>query len=352
MKTHKLLILTLVSLIPLVLRAQVGFDNPNPHPSSVVDINSSSGDKGVLLPRVTTAQRLAMATGSPAPAQGLLLFDTDKNRFYFWTGVDWQPVNVTLMNEQNNEEIARINQKLTIGAGFQNVYPDNETVLIEGSVAIGSGDAGPYRLNVQGSQQVTADLAVGNHASVNTLNIRQANGPGLLPPGSIIIWSGNEQDIPAGFALCDGQNGRPDLRNRFIVGAGSGSQYAPRQTGGADVVTLTQAQTPLKDHNHYVSLTTSTNGLHRHNEGQTVSGNGDEKQAYAAFGESLRSATTHHVKGVSRHPAHWVLFHAQTDQAGNHSHTVTGHTQVNGDGSAAPHENRPPFYALCYIIKL
>lgn len=49
--------------------------------------------------------------------------------------------------------------------------------------------------------------------------------------GLIIIWSGAIVDIPAGWVLCDGNNGTPDLRDRFIVGAGD--TYAVDDTGGA-----------------------------------------------------------------------------------------------------------------------
>lgn len=45
-----------------------------------------------------------------------------------------------------------------------------------------------------------------------------------------MIWSGAEVDIPTGWHLCDGTNGTPDLRDRFIIGAGS--TYAPGVTGG------------------------------------------------------------------------------------------------------------------------
>lgn len=51
-----------------------------------------------------------------------------------------------------------------------------------------------------------------------------------FPTGLIILWSGAIVDIPAGYVLCDGNNGTPDLRNRFIVG--SGDTYAVDDTGG------------------------------------------------------------------------------------------------------------------------
>lgn len=49
--------------------------------------------------------------------------------------------------------------------------------------------------------------------------------------GLVAIWSGAIVDIPAGWILCDGNNGTPDLRNEFIVGAGD--TYAIDDSGGA-----------------------------------------------------------------------------------------------------------------------
>jgi len=53
---------------------------------------------------------------------------------------------------------------------------------------------------------------------------------GALVTGVIAIWSGAIVDIPAGFVLCDGNNGTPDLTDKFVPGAGGG--YAPGATGG------------------------------------------------------------------------------------------------------------------------
>lgn len=49
--------------------------------------------------------------------------------------------------------------------------------------------------------------------------------------GMIVLWSGDVGEIPAGWQLCDGTNGTPDLRNRFLVGAGD--TYAVDANGGA-----------------------------------------------------------------------------------------------------------------------
>ncbi len=60
-----------------------------------------------------------------------------------------------------------------------------------------------------------------------------------IKSGMIVMWSGTIASIPAGWTLCNGSNGTPDLRDRFIVGAGSG--YAVGATGGSSVHTLTQS---------------------------------------------------------------------------------------------------------------
>lgn len=52
----------------------------------------------------------------------------------------------------------------------------------------------------------------------------------VAPKGLILLWSGAIVDIPLGFVLCDGNNGTPDLRNRFVVGAGD--TYSVNDTGG------------------------------------------------------------------------------------------------------------------------
>jgi hypothetical protein len=60
--------------------------------------------------------------------------------------------------------------------------------------------------------------------------------PAEVPIGSILAWSGSIGSIPAGYQLCDGTNGTPDLRDRFIVTAGN--DYAVGATGGSDTLTI------------------------------------------------------------------------------------------------------------------
>ena len=74
---------------------------------------------------------------------------------------------------------------------------------------------------------------------------------------------------PSGWAICNGQNGTPDLRDRFIVGAGSA--YSVNNTGGANSVTLTEAQMP--SHNHSFSGSSShSHTVNNHSHSFSASG--------------------------------------------------------------------------------
>lgn len=131
--------------------------------------------------------------------------------------------------------------------------------------------------------------------------IRSSSTDNGVPAGVITMWSGAIDAIPEGWAICDGTNGTPDLRDRFIVGAGS--NYTVGSTGGANSV----------------SLTANQNGPHTH---------------------------TMKLGGGSSGPRQNISI-----DAGNDSHSY-GAEVTGSSGSGAAHENRPPYYAMAYIIKL
>lgn len=68
-----------------------------------------------------------------------------------------------------------------------------------------------------------------------------------LPSGAIVMWANHE--IPDGWAICNGENGTPDLRDRFVLSSGSKNLGA---VGGEETVTSTTAQMPM--HNHTIAI--------------------------------------------------------------------------------------------------
>jgi microcystin-dependent protein len=174
-----------------------------------------------------------------------------------------------------------------------------------------------------------------------------------VPAGGIIMWSGSTGSIPSGWFLCNGSNGTPDLRNRFVVGAGD--SYAVDATGGADSVTLSTSQMPAHSHSgstssagshsHTFSGTTSTIGDHTHDEYHYhTNGSGDGPGPGASCcGGTIEDG------GIDTGPSgsHSHTFSGTTSTIGDHTHTVS----VGNTGGGASHENRPPYYALAYIMK-
>lgn len=152
------------------------------------------------------------------------------------------------------------------------------------------------------------------------------SGGAGVPAGVVCMWSGTQADIPDGWALCDGQDGRPDLRGRFIVGAGG--DYAAGATGGAATVTLSLDQMPEHSHGGAVTIEAAGNHQHEYNQGGT-------RPAPTGSGSSVRNAAS---KGV------------QTGYAGEHEHNASLSIEPAGGGAA--HENLPPYFALCFIIKI
>jgi microcystin-dependent protein len=165
-------------------------------------------------------------------------------------------------------------------------------------------------------------------------------GDGIMLKGMIVMWSGAINAIPNGWALCDGNKGTPDLRNRFIAGAGD--KYKPGDYGGVDTVTLNVKQIPAHDHDG----NTESGGQHEHlTEGQDAYGLAWRKRTYP--GDTTVKMGYGGGRGGDPNNEMW-RGHAHTDFEGQHAH----HFRTGLNGGSDAHENRPPYYALAYIMKL
>lgn len=149
----------------------------------------------------------------------------------------------------------------------------------------------------------------------------------IIPSGMIMIWSGSETDIPAGWALCNGQNNTPDLTDKFVLGAGN--SYNVGDIGGASEHILTIEEMPSHSH----SGITEQAGSHSHKIGT------DKDTTYVTYGDcwSVHNSST----GAT-------YYNGSTTSNGNHTHSFV----TNDTGGNQPHNNMPPYYALCYIIKI
>jgi microcystin-dependent protein len=207
-----------------------------------------------------------------------------------------------------------------------------------------------------GSTPITPDLGAGWKVGGVAVTASAADLNNAFPSGGIILWSGSVASVPAGWFLCDGTNSTPDLRNRFIVGAGD--TYAVAATGGAASVTLAEANLPSHTHSfsgttsgqsnsHTHVGTTNTTGAHAHGILQGASPSGEippPDDRANRQGSSINAIT----RATTTDGAHSHTFTTGGASA-DHSHTVSGTTGATGGGTA--HENRPPYYALAYIMK-
>ena len=105
-------------------------------------------------------------------------------------------------------------------------------------------------LSVSGKTTLGGDVIFNNNVTVSgNVTVKDTgsfNGYGTIPVGGIIMWSGKRGAIPDGWVLCDGNNGTPDLRGRFIYGKSSAAESD--WAGGRETVTLTVGNLPA--HNH------------------------------------------------------------------------------------------------------
>lgn len=171
-----------------------------------------------------------------------------------------------------------------------------------------------------------------------------------FPSGGVIMWYGSLASIPAGWYLCDGTNGTPDLQDKFVVCAGS--TYAVGDVGGAATVTLTTPQ--LAAHAHPVaSSTVNDAGSHTHPASASTTSTHTHGLSPAAnspsgpnaFGPGPGYFGTASIGDANPHS------HSSpsTGTGGDHTHPVT--FTVNPAGAGDAHQNLPPYYALAYLMK-
>lgn len=171
--------------------------------------------------------------------------------------------------------------------------------------------------------------------------------------GVIKIWSGAELDVPAGYQICNGLNGTPDLRDKFVIGAGglahpvgdfggstSHSHTSEMAAAGGFTAAITVAAhiltvDELPAHNHLNGVVDKNDNLYNHGGAPAVPTKGDSIDGNSSSG--TREGYTTSTGGGLGH-SHG----ATADTVPNHTHGLTI--------EAANH--LPPYYALCYIMRI
>ena len=214
--------------------------------------------------------------------------------------------------------------------GGTNINVNGQTISLTGTVGATNGGTGTTASTGTGSVVLSASPTISSptftgspvaptptsgdsSTKVATTAFVSSAVAGGVPSGCILMWSGSVATIPSGWYLCNGANGTPDLRNRFVVGAGS--TYSVGGTGGsADAITVSHTHSVTDPgHNHAVP-------------NSNANGSVDGSFVYGEYGTSAIAYD-------------------------NHTSSATTGISISSTGSSGTNANLPPYYALAYIMK-
>ena len=166
----------------------------------------------------------------------------------------------------------------------------------------------------------TASVATNNTQLATTAFVHS-----LFPTGIITMWSGTVATVPSGWYLCNGSNGTPDLRNKFIIGAYLDDTVAKTSVTGSNTQTGGTKDAVVVSHTHTATVTDPGHTHNIHTNNNNVSGDG-----YMNAGDTNQIRTTRAL-AISN---------------------TTGITVANSTtGESGTNQNLPPYYALAYIMK-
>lgn len=237
----------------------------------------------------------------------------------------------------------------TVGIGsdlvvYNDIVNGGDTVTFGSTAVVGN-------VTVGGSITATGDIITSQPSSFI--------GPGTIPLGGVIMWSGLTTNVPAGWALCNGAAistlsitlaqktalqtamgypNLPSLVDRFIVGAGS--TYAVRAAAGQDQITLTRANIP--PHKHKYAFFSLEGGSSWNNSGYINNISYPRGNRNGPITSSIEEGND-----------------ANFDYYDYESHTKDGTDNFNNDlelangtGTVTPIDNKPLYCALAYIIRI
>jgi hypothetical protein len=254
------------------------------------------------------------------------------------------------------------------------VFNDTNSWIVNASPAAGGAATGSATMSATGTWTTSGDVVAGG-------KVRES-GNALIPAGVIVMWTG--AIAPAGWTLCNGTAGAPDLRDRFVVGSGgsyslagvggattasgvsdsqgshahtgfTGAAGSHNHSGATNAYTLLIGDIPSHSHgvtdpghNHLALPNVAWGVVYNwpaHGGGSSFTAGGDVQIAVAntvGTGASITNISVNAAGGGGPH-SHVIA----TD--GNHNHSISSdgthsHTTVVA--------TLPPYYALAFIMKL
>ena len=299
----------------------------------------------------TDNARALLTSGIGAGDLSLTVEAAKADRFPSANTTNWAtPLNffkVVLIDSAGNREVIKVGTRSLGSAVMGNILRGQDGTVARAfttsTTVIGAIFSADLQTALTGALPALT-IPVGNTMSQGGVFGR------FTPIGAIIMWSGSVASIPVGYALCDGTLGTPDLRNKFVMGAGL---VAPATAGGTrDAVAVSHthsysATTSGQSAGHTHTGSTAAEGGHTHamfggNVGRIllpgVGGGGNYGAGPASTGDYINT-------GAGSAHAHTLITDAGS---ADHSHTLSG-TTVSA-GVAGTDQNLPPYYALALIM--
>jgi hypothetical protein len=211
---------------------------------------------------------------------------------------------------------------------------DTEFTAISAAIASKADSNSP---TFTGTPAAPTAVAGTNTTQLATTAFATAAASAAFPIGGIIMWSGSIASIPSGWALCNGSGGTPDLRDRFVIGAGT--TYAVNATGGS-------ANATLPSHTHTATNSIS-NAAHQHYVVHNAAGSNEG---------SLNSSNYMIRRGI--YGGDFSYDFSSTGSAANIGLTSSAGgslgvaTSLSTEGASAVNANLPPYFALAYIMRV
>jgi len=359
--------LIILFLFPITYYGQVAIGSSTTVNSNVILDLTNGENRGLLLNKTLN--------GPIAPV-GNIYFDKNYNMLSL---VDTNG-KVNLLSPWNYDATSPSKTYINgVNVGIGKSAPEVKLHVVSSSQASILGGGGYFKLGNGNAQHLVFDnqniFSKSDGSTLSNLYIQtqkldvsgdinssvkiKEGGYDLIPKRVIVMWSGVIADIPKGWALCNGKfynptdfsdpvskatstppytEKTPDLRERFIVGAGEndnatvpGPKYSEKAVGG-DI---------NMKHKHYVDpddfVTLNTEGAHAHS-GTTAAGSGRIEKTTTCCDRDWVAKSTH------------THTFSTAGTQGKHQHTIkVGDTESK---EATNYENRPPYFALAFIMKL
>ena len=199
---------------------------------------------------------------------------------------------------------------------------------------------------------------VGIGGALNVGGIISGTG-GVVPIGGIIMWSGTIATIPTNWALCNGSNSTPDLRDKFIIGASADSSGAKTSVTGSYTQTGGSKDSDLQAHTHANTVSsshniTATQAAHSHTATDSGHTHTTTFQGYGGgtvIGFFTSGATPHATPYTTSTGYANISVNSQTPAITTAGSVTTSISNVSQGSGAGTNANLPPYYALAFIMR-